>query len=225
MPARSALRDTCVVDSGGPLHYISSSLVLTMTRWRPGFESRRAHTTWRSGCGTEPAKPATASRSPPPPNGSTGSPTHTTPDDSTTNSDTSGATRSSSSTNSATSPSKPKPPTCSSVGSHSVRHCGCGRRRHRGSENPEPDEPRPVDGRRECLDTRSFETTNQPVYELRVAKLLDQRPLRPLDVLQQRLPSVPETGRCPIRRGCPVPRRAGLSRGHDAVVRLKRPAT
>ena len=76
----------------------------------PGTGKPTSRSAWPSG----PARPGTVSCSPPPPNGSPGSPTPTTPAGSSPSSSGSAATHCWSSTRSATSPSKPKPPTCSS---------------------------------------------------------------------------------------------------------------
>ena len=77
----------------------------------PGTGKTHLATGWRSA----PARPGTGSCSPPPPTGSPDSPTPTTPASSRTNSSAWAATRCWSSTRSATSPSSPRPPTCSST--------------------------------------------------------------------------------------------------------------
>ena len=84
---------------------------------RPG-PARRI---WRSRCRSGPARPATASRSPPPSNGSTASRPPNIATRSTTNCDAWSATTCSSSTRSATCPSNAKRPTCSRPGRPPLR--------------------------------------------------------------------------------------------------------
>ena len=109
--ARGLKRD--LIAHLGTLDFVTAKDNVLLPRARPAPARPTSRPGWRSG----PAKPGTGCCSRPPPSGSPASPTPTTPAGCKTSCAASAATRCSSSTKSATSPSNPKPRTCSSSSS------------------------------------------------------------------------------------------------------------